>query len=57
MGILLIACIGGVLYVLIWVTCNLLTVRKTRIQNDDEVAKDTFHESTNTLGPHRTGTH
>ena len=29
-------------YVLIWMTCNLLTVRKHRINNDDGVAKGAF---------------
>ena len=32
---------------LIWMTCNLVTVRKRRIQNDDDVAKATFLEILN----------
>ncbi len=47
MGVVIVAFIGGVLYVLIWMTCNLLTVRKVRIQNDDHVAKITFMEILN----------
>ena len=47
MGIVIVAFIGGVLYVLIWMTCNLLTVRKVRIRNDDDVAKAAFVEILN----------
>ncbi len=47
MGIVIVAFIGGVLYVLIWMTCNLLTARKVRIRNDDDVAKATFLEILN----------
>lgn len=44
MAILIVAVVGLLLFVMIWMTCNLLWVRKDRIQNDDAVAKDTFLE-------------
>ena len=47
MAIAIVAFIGGVFYVLIWMTCNLLTVRKVSIQNDDRVAKAIFFELLN----------
>lgn len=47
MAIAIVVLIGAVFYVLIWMTCNLLTVRKERIKNDDQVAKDTFLEVLN----------
>lgn len=47
MAIAIVAALGAVFYVLIWMTCNLLTVRKDRIKNDDQVAKDTFLEILN----------
>ena len=42
MAIAIVALVGSVFFVLIWMTCNLLTVRKRCIRNDDDVAKDTF---------------
>ena len=47
MAVAIVAVIGAVFWVLIWMTCNLLTVRKERIRNDDQVAKDTFLEVLN----------
>ena len=47
MAIVIVAFIGGVFYLLIWMTCNLLTVRKVCIQNDDRVAKALFVELLN----------
>ena len=44
MAIAIVAALGCVFYVLIWMTCNLVTVRKRRVKNDDEVAKATFLE-------------
>ena len=47
MAIAIVAVVGCVFYVLIWMTCNLVTVRKRRVKNDDEVAKATFLEVLN----------
>ena len=47
MAIAIVAVVGCVFYVLIWMTCSLVTVRKSRITNDDDVAKATFLEILN----------
>ena len=47
MAIAVVAALGAVFWVLIWMTFSLLTVRKERIRNDDQVAKDTFLEVLN----------
>lgn len=47
MAIAIVAVVGCVFYVLIWMTCSLVTVRKSRIKNDDDVAKATFLEILN----------
>lgn len=47
MAIAIVAAVGCVFYVLIWMTCNLVTVRKRRVKNDDDVAKATFLEVLN----------
>lgn len=47
MAIAIVAALGCVFYVLIWMTCDLVTVRKRRIQNDDDMAKDAFLEVLN----------
>lgn len=47
MAIAIVAALGCVFYMLIWMTCNLVTVRKRRIRNDDDVAKATFLEVLN----------
>ena len=47
MAIAVLVVVGTVFFVLIWMTFNLLTVRKERIRNDDQVAKDTFLEVLN----------
>ena len=47
MAIAIVAALGAVFWVLIWMTFSLLTVRKERIRNDDQVAKDTFLEVLN----------
>ena len=47
MAIAIVAVVGSVFYVLIWMTCSLVTVRKLRIKNDDDVAKATFLEILN----------
>ena len=47
MAIAIVAAVGCVFYVLIWMTCSLVTVRKLRIKNDDDVAKATFLEVLN----------
>lgn len=44
MAIAIVAIFGCAFYALIWMTCNLVTVRKHRIKNDDDVAKATFLE-------------
>lgn len=47
MAIAIVVVLGCVFYALIWMTCNLATVRKRRIKNDDDVAKVTFLEVLN----------
>lgn len=47
MAIAIVVVLGCVFYALIWMTCNLATVRKRRIKNDDDVAKATFLEVLN----------
>ena len=47
MTIAIMAVFGCVFYALIWMTCNLVTVRKRRIKNDDDVAKAAFLEVLN----------
>lgn len=47
LAIAIVAALGCVFYMLIWMTCNLVTVRERRIQNDDDVAKATFLEILN----------
>ena len=47
MAIAVVAALGCVFYVLIWMTCNLVTVRKRRIGSDDDVAKASFLEVLN----------
>ena len=47
MAIAIVAAVGCVFYVLIWMTCSLVTVRKRRIRNDDDVAKAAFLEVLN----------
>ena len=47
MAVAIVAVVGCVFYVLIWMTCSLVTVRKLRIKNDDDVAKATFLEVLN----------
>ena len=47
MAIAIVAIVGCAFYTLIWMTCNLVTVRKRRIKNDDDVAKAAFLEVLN----------
>ena len=47
MAIAIVAALGVVFFILIWMTCALLTVRKERIENDDQVARETFLEVLN----------
>lgn len=44
MALFIVAVVGLLLFVMIWMTCNLLWVQKDRIKNDDAVAKNTFLE-------------
>ena len=44
MALFIVAVVGLLLFVMIWMTCNLLWVQKDRIKNDDAVAKSTFLE-------------
>ena len=47
MTMAILAVVGCAFYALIWMTCSLVTVRKRRIRNDDDVAKATFLEVLN----------
>lgn len=47
MAIATVVIVGCAFYALIWMTCNLVTVRKHRIKNDDDVAKAAFLEVLN----------
>ena len=47
MAIAVVAVVGCAFYALIWMTCNLVTVRKRRVKNDDNVAKAAFLEVLN----------